>query len=154
MRVPLRERLLAKAVINWETGCWEWTANRDRQGYGRITVAGEHALAYRVSYEMTYGPVSPGLQLDHLCRVRHCVNPAHLEAVTSRENTLRGMGVAAVNLAKTHCIHGHEFTPENTYISADARRHCRACHREVVRRGAARARAEISLAGYEPERVA
>lgn len=129
----LRDRLLAKAVINWETGCWEWIANIDPRGYARIKVDGRKAKSHRVSYEMTYGPIPDGLQIDHLCRVRHCINPAHLEAVTGVENTLRGTGLTAVNARKTHCIRGHEFTPENTYRVGNGRggfgRGCRACLR-------------------------
>jgi hypothetical protein len=133
----LRERLLAKAVINWETGCWEWTANTDPRGYGRIKVGGRNgqkAKAYRVSYELAYGPIPEGLTIDHLCRVRHCINPAHLEAVPMVVNTLRGISVPAINARKTHCIRGHEFTPENTYRSTNGRggtgRGCRACLRK------------------------
>lgn len=129
----LRERLLAKAVINWETGCWEWTANIDPRGYGRFKVGGRKAKAYRVSYELAYGPIPEDLTIDHLCRVRHCINPAHLEAVPMIINTLRGTGPTAINAAKTHCVRGHEFTPENTYRASNGRggygRGCRACMR-------------------------
>jgi len=135
--ISLRDRLLSKAVINWETGCWEWTANRDPRGYGRITVAdsqGKRPLrAHRVSYELACGPIPEGLVIDHLCRVRHCVNPAHLEPVTARENMLRGLAARAVGEAATHCPKGHEYTPENTrtYLSGPqkGRRKCRICIR-------------------------
>ena len=123
--ISLRDRLLAKAIINPETGCWEWTANRSQDGYGRIKVSGRKVKAHRVSYELTYGPIPEGLQIDHLCRVRCCINPAHLEAVTSRENMRRGRGKSL----KTHCIRGHEYTPENTYINPKGHRHCRTCLR-------------------------
>lgn len=135
--ISLRDRLLAKAVINWETGCWEWTASRDRDGYGRTQADGARRSVHRVSYEMTYGPIPAGFQIDHLCRVRHCLNPAHLEVVTARVNTLRGETVATANAAKTHCDHGHAFTPENTRIYKGWRI-CRACHRATTPKAAVR----------------
>jgi HNH endonuclease len=122
------EWLLGHVLVNPLTGCWEWTGSRDRDGYGRTWASGKRRSVHRVSYEMTYGPIPAGLQIDHLCRVRHCANPAHMETVTPRVNTLRGKTVPAANAAKTHCINGHEFTPENTRIYRGWRC-CRACHR-------------------------
>jgi hypothetical protein len=81
-----------------------------------------------VAYELAIGPIPEGLTIDHLCRNRGCVNPAHLEAVTNRTNLLRGDGIAALNARKTHCKRGHEFTPENTYVWREGTRACRACH--------------------------
>jgi hypothetical protein len=89
--------------------------------------------AHRLFYEQLVGPIPDGLQLDHLCRVRHCVNPDHLEPVTQTANVLRGIGPTAVNAGKTHCVHGHPFTPDNTYINKQGNRHCRAC---AIRRAA------------------
>lgn len=129
-RPTLRERLLSKAVINWETGCWEWTAHLDRNGYGKIKIDGMSRLAHRTAYEVIEGPIPPSLHLDHLCRVRNCINPAHLEPVTARENMLRSpVHPAALSRQKTCCKHGHEFTPENTQITKRGRRACRACGR-------------------------
>lgn len=71
--------------------------------------------AHRISYEMLIGPIPSGLQLDHLCRVRHCVNPQHLEPVTNRVNSLRGISLPAQNHRKTHCPQGHAYTPDNVY---------------------------------------
>lgn len=130
----LRERLLSKAVINWETGCWEWRAVRDSHGYGSIKVNGTHRGAHRVSYELLVGPIPAGLELDHLCRVRHCINPAHLEPVTHRVNTLRALVPPVLNALKTHCASGHEFTPENTYTAPAGGRTCRTCQRATVAR--------------------
>lgn len=128
---PLRERLLGNAIINLETGCWEWTGTRNPKGYGMLRTGGRRRqLVHRVSYEMTYGPIPEGLQIDHLCRVRNCLNPAHLEAVTNQVNTLRGETVTAANAAKTHCSQGHEFTPENTHMEAYGARRCLTCRRK------------------------
>ena len=115
--------------------CWIWTAALTKgpnAGYGHIKVGRKDRPAHIVSYEWENGPVPGGLELDHLCRVRHCVRPSHLEAVTHRENALRGEGVFGdvVNRYKTHCPQGHEYTPENTWVySVNNSRHCRACLR-------------------------
>lgn len=125
------ERFEAKYVVNDETGCWEWTAFRNWDGYGTFWDEGRMFMAHRWSYGRFVGPIPEGLTLDHLCRVRHCVNPVHLEPVTQHENLLRGNTPAAVNARKTHCIHGHEFTPENTALTVDGRRECRECRRAI-----------------------
>ena len=104
--------------------CWIWLAGKNRDGYGQFRPfanAGEQG-AHRFAYEWLIGPVSEGLQLDHLCRVRHCVNPAHLEPVTCAINTQRGS-----NGNKTHCHKGHPFDKSNTRHRSDGRRSCRTC---------------------------
>ena len=79
--------------------------------------------------------ISSSKQVDHLCKNRKCVNPDHLEVISGKENTLRGMGPTAINARRTHCVNGHEFTPENTYIRPDdGARDCRTCAREAKRR--------------------
>lgn len=116
--------------------CWLWTAGMARGGYGKFTVTKNgkktHPVAHRVSYEWLVGSVPEDLQLDHLCRVRHCVNPRHLEPVTGRENVIRGIGFAAVNAVKTHCPAGHEYTPTNMR-QAGRRRVCVECSRQASR---------------------
>lgn len=128
-------RLLRHVEVDRESGCWLWTgAVGTGTGYGRFrmgsrvddTVRTEQA--HRVSYELHVGPIPDGLHLDHLCRVRRCVNPDHLEPVTQAENNRRGVSPIAAFVDATHCIHGHEFTPENTYRT-DKGRYCRACRR-------------------------
>lgn len=109
--------------------CWNWPARVDRDGYGRVMWNGRSCLAHRVAYEVMSGPIPDGLQLDHLCRNRACVNPAHLEPVTQAENAARG-----VYARQTHCVAGHEYTPENTYLRPNGNRDCRACIRERSRR--------------------
>jgi hypothetical protein len=112
-------------------GCWLWLGKDNGRGYGQLWVDGRTVAAYRFSYELHVGPIADGYELDHLCRNRLCVNPTHLEPVTHRENMLRGSGFPAFNAAKTHCPHGHEYTPENTYHHPRPRggRLCRSCRR-------------------------
>lgn len=109
--------------------CWLFTRSLGRDGYGKIAIQGRHHKAHRVSYEWEYGPIPEGLEPDHLCRVHACVRPSHLEAVTHRENTLRGIAPAAVHARKTHCPQGHAYDHENTSRYHGGRR-CRRCHRE------------------------
>lgn len=112
--------------------CWIWTGCRHASGYGMLNVGGRKGRlvrAHRYSYELLVGPIPDGLQLDHLCRVPACVNPDHLEPVTNRENTMRGSNFTAEKARQTHCIRGHEFDAENTYVRPNGTRLCRACGR-------------------------
>jgi hypothetical protein len=112
-------------------GCWHWQGALER-GYGSLSVAGKNIRAHRFSYELHVRPIPTGLVIDHLCRVRHCVNPAHLEVVESRENILRGVGATARNHRKTHCSQGHPYDEANTRIRNGGGRDCRACHRARI----------------------
>ena len=120
--------------------CWLWTAGKSDQGYGTFHIGSRTAAsrrpvgAHRVAYQLLVGPIPEGFHIDHLCRVRHCVNPAHLEPVTCRVNLLRGETIPADNAAKTHCVHGHPFNAVNTYVTPDGRRQCRTCLGERHRR--------------------
>lgn len=137
--IPVEERFLSK--VDRSGDCWLWTAYIDPIGYGHFSVGSLKARrAHRIAYELFVGPIPEGLVIDHLCRVRHCVNPAHLEAVTDEENRNRGL----LSPIRTHCNHGHEFTAENSYITPPTatrpgRRSCRECKRahDKKRRSAA-----------------
>lgn len=132
MRQPFPDRFWAK-VNKTDDGCWNWTGAVYVNGYGKTSVDKKEQLAHRVAYRLVRGEIPGGLQLDHLCRNRICVNPDHLEAVTRRENILRGTAPSAVHARKTHCPQGHEYTVGNTGIRMRnnlATRYCRACARE------------------------
>lgn len=135
----VQSRLMAKVAVD-DNGCWIWQGAQTGTGYGHMWDGAKVRRTHRIAYEIHVGPIPEGLHLDHLCRVRLCCNPAHLEPVTIRENLLRGVGFAAVHAAQTHCIHGHEFTEANTRIDRLGRRFCRACRREweSIRRRKAR----------------
>ncbi len=111
--------------------CWIWTGWIAANGYGRVNRRkGERwgsIPAHRMAYELVVGPVPNGKNLDHLCRVTACVNPAHLEPVTERENILRGTGPSARNAAKTHCLHGHPLDGENMRLSTRSGKTMRRC---------------------------
>ena len=127
------QTLMERCEID-EHGCWLWQGNRFGNGYAMMTVRRRKALVHRLAYQAAKGPIPDGLQVDHLCRVRHCINPDHMEAVTSRVNTLRGIGPTAVNARRTRCIHGHPLSGDNLYVEPSGRRRCRACDRAKATR--------------------
>ena len=148
-RGPMAERFWSKVDKNGpvpehrpELGpCHLWTAGLDADGYGRFGLNGRNRKAHVVSYEIQVGPIPSGLEPDHLCRVRRCVNDAHLEPVTRAENMRRGDGPAllrARQLAKTHCPQGHPYIGENLIVR-HGQRSCRICkcasdHRRYAKR--------------------
>jgi hypothetical protein len=114
--------------IDASTDCWVYRGRLNTQGYGDATSARaeRRVLVHRFVYELLVGPIPEGLELDHLCRVRACCNPDHLEPVTHRENLLRGETFASRNAAKTHCQQGHELSGDNV-IAVPNGRECRSC---------------------------
>lgn len=111
--------------------CWLWQAGLNADGYGQFSLDGVPRLAHKVAYMWENGEVPEGLQLDHLCRVRRCVRPIHLEAVTQMVNLQRGIGNGFKE--KTRCPKNHEYTEINTYTYPNGRRDCRECHRQANR---------------------
>lgn len=111
-------------------GCWTWKGPKTPNGYGkwRKSPGSPERAAHRISFEHhTLEEIPKGMQLDHLCRNRSCVNPEHLEIVTASENTTRQNHF---HRSKTHCPKGHEYTSDNTRNTDNGRRVCRACDRE------------------------
>lgn len=140
IREPLAIRLWRKVDKNGPVPdfaphlgpCWLWTAKARVRGYGVIGTGNgkQTRVTHRVAYELVIGPIPEGLQLDHLCRVRHCVNPKHLEPVTQAENLRRGEG----GVLKTHCPHGHPLREGNLVKCRRGTRECLTCARERARR--------------------
>ena len=138
------QRFWSKVEFDHESGCWLWVGSVSKKGYGHFWHDGVAARAHRWAYEHFVGPIPEGLQIDHLCRVRHCVRPDHMEPVTNRINTLRGNAPAiagARERSKTHCKRGHPYDEENTSVEGNGSRKCRACRRDQSRESQARRRA-------------
>lgn len=120
------DRFLAK--IKKAADCWRWGARINANGYGQFFFHRRTVQAHRFAYHAFVETITPDLVLDHLCRVRNCVNPEHLEAVSNRENLMRGDTIYAANAAKDRCPAGHPYTPENTYDRGGrAGRLCKKC---------------------------
>ena len=145
--IDLEERIQSK-IMPVGTGCWLWTGGLQR-GYGRFSFDGRCQRAHRVIYELLVGSISEDLEIDHLCRVKSCVNPAHLEAVTHQENIRRGMTgkVNHWNSRKTHCKRGHPLSGYNLYQRPTGQRVCRECQRVSLRKRRAKNRIEVLEAG-------
>lgn len=127
-------RLIAKRVVDLETGCWIWTGSRNKAGYGSISWEGRRESVHRVAYIVFVGPIPDGLHIDHVyeagCRNNACFNPNHLEPVTVAENNRRSL---ARRGRDTHCAAGHEYTVANTRV-VGGHRWCRRCDAQRKRR--------------------
>ena len=121
-----------KHVDKTET-CWNWAGTENGRGYGFFWDGNKYVQVHRYAYQKLKGVIPNGLQVDHLCFNKLCINPAHLEAVTPRENLRRAQIHHGVGCAVTHCPAGHEYTPENTYVEPKGSRSCRECRRERTR---------------------
>lgn len=155
MRDPV-ERFHEKYVVDPITGCWNWTAALDKDGYSRLTVKcggkwrSKHAARWYL--EHLKGPLPSGVEPDHRCCNTRCVNPVHLEPVTSRINIIRAnkrrKGKTYKHSAKkATCRKGHEFTPETTIEKKNGARCCRVCRRQLQRNWIAKKRKENALRG-------
>lgn len=131
--LPFSEWLSQRITPEPNTGCWLWAGAVTPKGYASARWKGRAQAVHRLVFKMTRGAIPRPLVLDHLCRVRCCVNPAHLEVVTVRENNLRGVGLMAQNARKTSCVNGHPFTVENTRVRNDGRE-CIICKRAAAKR--------------------
>lgn len=132
----IKQRLLDKIRIDDKTGCWIWTASIGGPGYGQLSVCGRPHAAHRLSYQVHVGEIPEGLFIDHLCRNRPCINPAHLEPVTHQVNMARGMGGKAHAQRmreRTHCKKGHPLTPDNIQWAERGKRHCKICYQTGVK---------------------
>jgi hypothetical protein len=113
----LRQRIESKFIPEPNSGCFLWLGYLNDKGYAKIRIGNQLQFVHRVYYEMERGPIPAGTVTDHLCKVKCCVNPAHLEMVTSQVN-----GQRAGRPRQFYCLQGHEFTPENTGVYARSSR--------------------------------
>lgn len=132
-RPPIAPSIRFWRLVEKTETCWIWRGKKHRGGYGHFNDNRGGIYVHRFAYEEVNGPIPPNLTIDHLCLNRACVRPSHLEAVSMRENILRGSGHAARNILKTHCRAGHPFEGRNL-IRRGTERICRICFRAAQRR--------------------
>lgn len=130
MRKTTIKSILAK--VTKTDKCWLWDGCVDRGGYGEVGYESRKVMVHRLVYELLVGNIPEKYEIDHLCKVRNCINPDHLEAVTRAENCRRSDSPWAKNARKTHCKQGHEFDEINTYYIRTGGRSCKTCSRNNV----------------------
>lgn len=158
-RGSVRDRFEARVIRTDD--CWEWSgAHFQQNGYALFNTKAADGVwrpttAHRVSYELYIGAIPDGLVIDHLCRNHGCVNPAHLEAVTRRENTRRGNHPTAVLVREGVCSRGHAMEGDNVAVRPNGKRECRTCVRMRDRvRNADGGRREHYAAMYRKRKAA
>ncbi len=162
-RLPVSRKLLTRIFSKIELSaeqfynnspCWNWIANINNHGYGMFSYGGSKRAAHTIMYRLVVGEIRSGLECDHLCRNTRCVNPAHIEPVSRRENVLRGVSGCAVNARKTQCEYGHELSGKNLVLPADGSRQCRKCRNRRQSESQKRQEARRKELPYDhPERV-
>jgi len=143
------ERFLDKLCPEPNSGCWLWTGCTNGSGYGHFWYQSRMMAAHRFSYAHYRGAIPDGMLLDHLCRVRCCVNPWHLEVVAHQENCARGESAKATKMrkaAQTHCKNGHPLSGDNLAFDWRGHRRCKTCHRIQTKESARRYRRRKKLA--------
>lgn len=149
MKTQNQEQSDVKPKVEHTPTCTRWPGAHDDNGYGRVMSAGKWRPAHRVFWENKFGPLPKGMVLDHLCRTRDCINVDHLEIVTPKENTLRGVNPCAVNARRKVCVHGHELTGANVRIRFDGHRECIPCSRRRINAYGKKRRAAQAIAKAE-----
>jgi len=133
------------------SGCWNWKGSLATKGYAQIRINSKKIMAHRFSYVYWNGEIPHGLIIHHKCRNRKCVNPAHLEAITNKENVLQGISFCALNSKKTHCPQGHEYTAKNTQLQKFGRS-CKICNLQRAKEYAQNNRERCNLSSRDWKR--
>jgi len=147
----LEQRFRDRIIVQRFTNCWLWSGAVDKNGYGQYTIKDKSIKAHRHAYETIIGPISEGNVIDHGCRTRCCVNPRHMEAVTNRENVLRGLSFAVTNKRKTHCKRGHALSGPNLLLVRHGRS-CKTCQLAAKRKHMAKPEVKARTQAHVRER--